>query len=370
MDLHALLTETARDHGIPVSGSIDLAKAFADPSLPAHIQHYDEWLSAGYGAQMEYLRRGRDRRANPRELFPEAQSVFSIAIPYAASACGAESAQVGPRYARYLQGSDYHETMSVLLESVLKKVSALWNAENPDSPLRWKVCVDSSAVLERTWASLAGLGWIGKNTLLIHPKYGSFLLLGEVLLNQETGHGPAPIADYCGSCTRCLKSCPTGAFPKPHTLNSNQCISYWTLEKRGTLEIPSNLKEKIGPWVAGCDLCQEACPFNWKVMRQASANTKAQHSALLQHWKELLRETAPEYRVRVKNSALNRIKDYQFSRNLAITLAHAFSEMPSEVLRDLEPEIQKRVSEETHEAAKAEWIRCLSLMPAQSSAHK
>jgi epoxyqueuosine reductase len=378
MDLHEALTEAARSLGIPLSGSVDLSLAFLDGSFQENVKHYDHWLAAGYAGRMEYLHRGRNRRADPREVFPEARSVFSVALPYSSKAAGAESFASGPRYGRYLYGEDYHEKLTELLEATLQKVATQWNALHPEAPLKWKVCVDSSAVLERSWAALAGLGWIGKNTLLIHPKFGSFLYLGEVLLNQETGHGPNPLPNFCGNCTRCLKSCPTKALPSPHTLDSNQCISYWTLEKRGKLELPEQKKTQIGSWIAGCDLCQEACPFNWKGMKasekpQTSTDEEIPNNPQaieLNQWENLLRESPHEYRARVKNSSLNRVKDYQFSRNLAITLSNAVSQISEQNRTQIEVLVRERYLSETHEVAKEEWLRCLKLTTDQSSGHK
>src|SRR5690606_9214103 len=145
------------------------------------------------------------------------------------------------------------------LEALMNRLSADWNSRL-GLTLEWKVCVDTSAVLERSWAALSGLGWIGKNTLLIHPQYGSYLFLAEVLLSVRTGEGPKPLKDYCGNCTRCLSACPTGAL-EPHWLKSQDCIAYLTLEKRGAWDKNEEFKRKMGTWVAGCDLCQEVCPF-------------------------------------------------------------------------------------------------------------
>src|SRR5204862_3603488 len=141
-------------------------------------------------------------------------SILVVALPYQKSPAGAPEPSRGPRYARYLKGADYHDTIAEKLEAVMKRVAA----QAPE--LRWKVCVDTSAELERSWAALAGLGWIGKNTLLIHPKLGSYLFLGEILLNSELDQGPAPLKDYCGNCERCLQGCPTRAFRGPRDLDA------------------------------------------------------------------------------------------------------------------------------------------------------
>lgn len=326
------------------------------------VYQYDRWLARGFSGAMEYLTRGRDRRANPALVFPGAKSVFCVAMPYSA----ASEERTGVRYARYLRGRDYHVEISEKLERVMGRVNSSWfQYERP--PLKWKVCVDTSAVLERSWAVFAGLGWIGKNTLLIHPKYGSYLLLGEVLINQETGCAPALLPDYCGHCRKCLDACPTQAFPEPRSLNSNRCISYWTLEKRGALEISEQDRRSIQSWVAGCDFCQEVCPFNSK--RHREENLLQKNGFFPGGWRELLLETEEEYRSRVNHSALKRVKPAQFSRNLAIALANAISRKPED-FDHLVPLIWKKSETETDPATKVEWSRCLALLTLRNESRR
>src|SRR5206468_412958 len=160
-------------------------------------ERYDRWLSDGRAGAMQYLERGRSRRADPRQAFAEARSVLSVALPYPKRAGGAAAPESGPRYARYINGVDYHDVIAEKLERVMRTAA---ERSGLGAELRYKVCVDTSAVLERSWAALAGLGWIGKNTLLIHPKLGSYFFIGEVLINKATGQGPRPLPNYCGHC--------------------------------------------------------------------------------------------------------------------------------------------------------------------------
>ena len=170
--------------------------------------------------------------------------------------------------------------------------------------------------MERTWGALAGLGWIGKNMMLIHPQHGSYFLLGFALLNQKVERGPSLLKDYCGSCARCLNQCPTQAFTQPRELNSNRCISYWTLEKRGPLDLDLKDRAAIGNRVAGCDVCQEVCPFNQKAEKLAIQSPASDDPLLPWTWEDLLSESVDEYKRRVSQNSLERIKPADFQRNL------------------------------------------------------
>jgi epoxyqueuosine reductase len=339
------LTSTALKHEFPVSGALDLESVLTpDGEFSEHLKRFDSWIAQDFDGEMSYLKRGRERRANPRLLLAEAKSIFCVAIPYERQAPGSTE---GPRYARYLRGRDYHEVLAERLEKMMTEVAL------HDPGLKWKVCVDTSALLERSWAALAGLGWIGKNTTLIHPRLGSYLFLGEVLINREVGKGPAPLPNYCGQCTRCLTACPTQAFVEAGSLDSRRCISYWTLEKRGTLELTNKERVAMGTWVAGCDICQETCPFNMKPAREKVAGIDPavpynlqSDSTQLREWSQLLSETPEQYKERVKNSSLNRVKPEQFSRNLAIAFLNAAQSMTQEELLELMPFIEARVGDQ------------------------
>jgi epoxyqueuosine reductase len=292
--------------GFVAAGAVDI-----DPALPhfgEHVERLDRWLGQEFHGSMEWIRRGRDRRADPRLVFPEAESVFAVLLPYTSQPIGEMDPARGVRYARYLAGDDYHADVAGRLERVLNQAKATLISD-----LRWKVCVDTSAVLERSWAYLAGLGWIGKNTLLIHPKWGSYTFIGVAFLNRKVGRGPKPVANWCGSCDRCLKSCPTQAFPQPGILNSNRCISAMTLEFRGE-QLPSEPELSTQNWVAGCDICQEVCPFNRK--RGLLEADKPLHFTHPTTFTLLEEETPEQYKARIKNSALSRVKPDQFKRNL------------------------------------------------------
>ncbi len=354
-NLHELLVEAAADEGFPLAGAVDIDPALSE--FDRHVQRYDEWLKAGYSGTMSYLGRGRNRRANPRLVFPEAKSVFCVAIPYSRKPAGVDDPGVGVRYARYIQGRDYHVEIAERLERVMQKVrDARSGCQAPS--LEWKICVDTSAVLERSWAALAGLGWIGKNTLLIHPKLGSFLFLAVILLNEETGQVPRPLRSYCGHCTRCLDACPTRAFAKPGVLDATRCISYATLEKKKAFPLDEEQRRKVGTWVAGCDICQEVCPFN----RKPAMADDSCPEPLLSDWESLLSETEQHYHKRISDSALSRVKPSQFSRNLAVALLNAFEQLPSRekiaFTKRYLAQVRSRYESEQDDFARIEWKRC------------
>lgn len=269
---------------------------------------------------MAYIARGRDRRADIKKAFAPTKSVFCVARPYPAAPAGEVDPQKGVRYARYLRGRDYHMDMTERLE----RIACVGTSAHIN--LTWKACVDTSAVLERAWAAIAGLGWIGKNAMLIHPQYGSYILLGELLLSEKLGLGPRLLPDYCGHCTRCLTACPTDAFIGPRNLDSRRCISYWTLEHRGPLELGENDRKALGNWVAGCDICQEVCPFNFKRARTETELPKNTGDATqISSWEALAREDEENYNKRVQESALKRVKPSDFRRNVELVIPQSSS---------------------------------------------
>ncbi|GAB4550349.1 MAG: tRNA epoxyqueuosine(34) reductase QueG [Anaerolineae bacterium] len=233
---------------------VGIARAEPSPRLETYLN----WIARGYHGTMGYLARD-DRLARRRDLnliLPRVQSLIMVGMDYHALNLS-ESALRDPargRIAAYAWGVDYHD----LLTARLNELSA-WIGQASDSNQR--VYVDTGAILERSHAQQAGLGFVGKNTMLIHPKRGSYFFLGEILTTALVDHYDVPHREtQCGRCTRCLAACPTNAFPAPYVLDARRCISYLTIEYKGV--IPRELRPFMGNWVMGCDVCQEACPFN------------------------------------------------------------------------------------------------------------
>lgn len=235
------------------------------PAGPApHAKQLLDWLDRGCAGDMGYMERSAESRGDPRTRFPWAKSILCVAMSYSSRITGSADTSVGHRAAEggaapgriscYAWGDDYHAVMEgpmAALEGHLRRIGAK----------ETKVYVDTGPVLERDWAALAGLGWIGKNTMLINQGMGSWLFLGVILTDLELdADEPAP--GRCGTCTGCIEACPTGALLAPYLLDSRLCISYLTIEFKGVM--PPRLRELTGAWVFGCDICQAACPWNSK----------------------------------------------------------------------------------------------------------
>jgi epoxyqueuosine reductase len=323
-----------------------------------HSAAFARWLEDGNHGSMEYLRRGLERRKDPRLVFPQARSVLAVAYPYRSQPLGSADPSQGPRFARYLEGGDYHDSMKERLTAALSQGSTRLAAIDGKA-LHFKVCVDTSAVLERTWAWLAGLGWIGKNTVLIHPTWGSYLFLAIAFLDREFGREPAPLASYCGNCRRCLDGCPTGAFVAERVLDSRKCISALTLEDRGPRPEDEAFRKRMGTWLAGCDICQEVCPFN---LRRSRKDAESAASAPIltpggDNWHELLDlEIAHGYREASRESAIARVKPEMFRRNLANALVNAIDSAPdSRNWLELLPRIERLIVDSPSSEASKSW---------------
>lgn len=222
-------------------------------SLVPDGEHFFEWLKRSYQGEMAWLEREPEKRVDPRLIFPEARSVISVAVNYYTPYEHPNDGRKG-KISRYAWGDDYHDVVKGKLRALLDWISR----ENPDAV--GKICVDTAPVMEKAWAARAGLGWLGKHSNIITKEYGSWIFLGEILLNIELEYDE-PIADHCGSCTACIEACPTDAIIEPFVVDSNKCISYATIELRSD-ELPMEISGNLNGWVYGCDICQDVCPWN------------------------------------------------------------------------------------------------------------
>jgi epoxyqueuosine reductase len=251
-ELAALAKRSARELGFVACGITDLAPSTAGPAL-------SEWLASGLHGDMRYMARQETTRREPGRAWPEALSIVVVLDSYY---CEQAVFHGDYRIARYAQGFDYHAITSRKLDGVGE---ALVAAAGHGS---WRAYVDAGPLPERELARRAGLGWVGKNTMLIHPKLGSFTFIGCLLTDLRLATDGPFEADRCGTCTRCLDACPTGAFPAPRVLDARRCVSYLTIESRGP--IPDALRPGVGDNLYGCDICQDVCPWNVR-FAQASA---------------------------------------------------------------------------------------------------
>ena len=214
-----------------------------------------EWLAEGFAGDMDYMHRHAEARRHPSSILPEVRSVVMVGMNYQAADRGQNAVGTG-KVARYARGDDYHDVLRRRLSQLLE-----WVREQVPS-CRGRGVVDTAPLLERDFARRAGLGWFGKNTMLLNKRLGSYFFLGALLLDLELQPDLVHQGSHCGSCTACLDACPTQAFPQPGQLDARRCLSYLTIELKGP--IPEPLREPLGDWVFGCDVCQEVCPWNRK----------------------------------------------------------------------------------------------------------
>lgn len=236
--------------------ALGFAEAGVCPAAPSDFAaEYRRWIDEGRHGEMGYLARNVESRLDPRALMPGARSIIMVADQYHKRGDDDPPIPSGEgRITRYARGDDYHEVMKKRLHSLCDTLRGEHDGH------QFRAFVDTAPVMEREHAARAGLGWVGKNTLLIHPRRGSWLLLGGVLTSLElTTDTPDPVPDHCGTCTRCIDACPTGAIT-PYSVDARRCVSYLTIEHRSPID--AGLREGLGDWLYGCDVCQEVCPHN------------------------------------------------------------------------------------------------------------
>ena len=228
----------------------------APAGIAPHAKAYADWVASGMAGEMAYMMRDPDRRSDLRRVLAGAQSIVVVGLSHDSVALPDDVKNDPSRglIARYAWGRDYHDLMTPRLKELAKFIR-----EESGREVASKVYVDTGAVLERDWAQQAGLGFMGKNTCLIHPRMGSWLFLGEVITNLDLEIDRPQTGVGCGTCQRCLVACPTHAFPQPYVLDARRCISYLTIELRSS--IPIELRPLMGNRIFGCDICQDVCPW-------------------------------------------------------------------------------------------------------------
>ena len=306
------IRELARECGFELAG--------AAAALPADDRaRYREWIAAGRAGEMRYLAgRRADLRDDPRNLLPSARSVICVGKlyqtpwPHTTRWTGEERGWIS----RYAWGGDYHDVIRRGLEQLDARLR-----ERAGTAFESRICVDTAPILERTYARLAGLGWIGRNTCLINQQQGSWFFLGELLVSLEIAPD-APPPDRCGTCTRCIDACPTAAIPPGGGLDAGRCISYFTIELRGA--VPQEFRAGMGAHVFGCDICQDVCPWN----RRAPMTTEPEFAPrrFAPRLEEMAALTEPEFRAMFRGTPVTRARYAGFLRNVAVAMGNAGGE--------------------------------------------
>lgn len=265
---------------------------------------YKSWIDNSFYAGMDYMARNEDKRCNPALLVEGGRSIVCVALNYYPHT---KSPEENPQFAYYAYGKDYHDVVKAKLQQLFDFIKSL----NPSAEGR--PFVDTAPVLERYWAAKAGLGFIGKNSLLIIPKRGSYFFLGELILNLDLEYDK-PLSLSCGNCTRCLDACPTKAIVAPRVVDANKCISYQTIENRGEIDevIVPNLNNRF----YGCDICQQVCPWNRYSRPHKTEEFNPSQAFLDLSFERLDNLTVEEYQVIFKGSAVKRAKYSGLKRNL------------------------------------------------------
>ncbi len=304
--------------------------AVTTPDPPPHWPTYEHWLSLGRHGSMDYLT--DSRRADLRLVLPECQSVLVLGMRYPDPKWGDKGFGPHPagRVASYAWGKDYHLLISERLNTLAEYI------DSKTGKVVQRGYTDTGPILERDLAQRAGLGWIGKNTCLIHPKMGSYFLLAEILLGTRLDPDAPFISDRCGNCTRCISACPTSCILSDRTIDARLCIAYLTIENKK--EIPIDLRSKMGKWVFGCDICQQVCPWNRFATPEHDPAFNARPGMPNPDLAAEMTLSAEEFNRRFKDSPIKRSKRQGYLRNVAVALGNSGD--PA-ALQALESAIQK-----------------------------
>ncbi|MEC4987091.1 MAG: tRNA epoxyqueuosine(34) reductase QueG [Oscillatoria sp. PMC 1068.18] len=288
---------------------VGIASIDASPEDSA-TEHLQAWLALGYQADMAWM--ANPKRFDIRACLPEVQSVICVALNYYTP----QQRSPGREYAkisRYGWGRDYHKVMQKKLKALTK-----W-LENQGEGIKARYYADTGPVQDKVWAQRAGIGWIGKNGNVITRKYGSWVFLGEILTNLVFTPD-SPHTEHCGTCTRCLEACPTKAITKPFVVDANRCIAYHTIENRAA-ELPRAIATKLDGWVAGCDICQDVCPWNQRFAQETDVTEFQPYPEnIAPKLTELAQISEEEWNRRFPASALRRIKPEMLRRNARANL--------------------------------------------------
>ncbi len=303
MTSHQTLTTTIKAKAIELGfSSVGVARA---ERLEAEGVRLKQWLSRGQHGTMEWMEKNFEKRVDPHQILPDAVSVISLALNYYSPAGHSGNPDTG-KISRYAWGDDYHIVMTSRIQQLVDCIKS----EKPDVHARFYV--DTGPVLDKAWAVRAGVGWLGKHTNVITKEFGSWVFLGEIILDLGLEYDE-PMADLCGTCTACIEACPTHAIVEPYVLDSTKCISYLTIEHKGP--IPDELKPGFENWVYGCDICQDVCPWNrfQKTTDEGAFSPRSEN--VDPRLEDLASISAEEFTRRFKKSPIKRTKREGIMRN-------------------------------------------------------
>ena len=267
--------------------------------------HLFQWLDAGYHGEMAWMERWRDQRVDPGELLPNAKSVVAVALNYFTPHRHDDRSG---KISRYAWGDDYHDVVKEKLYQLLERI------EHAAPDANGKVCIDTAPIMDKAWAVRAGLGWIGKSTNLITTDLGSWVFLGELILDIELEYNDRSVADHCGTCTACIDACPTDAITEPYVVDARKCISYATIELRDET-LPVEFDDKLDGWIYGCDVCQDVCPWNRFEKPTPEEHFEPRHGETSLDIDDVLELTPETFAARFRRSAMKRTKLTGLTRN-------------------------------------------------------
>jgi epoxyqueuosine reductase len=276
-------------------------------SLTDEGEHLREWLAKGFHGEMMWLAREPEKRTDPHVLFPGARSMLVVALNYFTENEHEEDPAKG-KISRYAWGDDYHDVVKEKLRELLDWI----RLEVPEA--EGKICVDTAPVMDKAWAVRAGLGWLGKHSNVITTDYGSWVFIGEIILNVDLEYDNEIVPDHCGSCTACLDACPTNAIVEPYVVDSRKCISYATIELRSD-KLPDEIEQNLEGWFYGCDICQDVCPWNRFEKPTEETRFEPRHGETAVELENILSFSPDQYAKRFRKSSIKRAKLLALKRN-------------------------------------------------------
>ena len=280
----------------------------AEP-LETERRHLENWLNQNYHGEMRWMEREPEKRADPKILFPEAQSIIVVALNYFTPHEHEENPDKG-KISRYAWGDDYHD----VLKEKLRELLCWIREEKPETEA--KICVDTAPIMDKAWAVRAGIGWLGKHSNVISKEFGSWFFIGEILLDLELEYDDEIMENHCGTCTACLDACPTNAIVAPYIVDSKACISYATIELRSE-ELPSEVSENLNGWLYGCDICQDVCPWNRFEKPTEETRFEPRKDNVSPDLDRIISLSHEEYIEKFRRSAMKRTKLHGLQRNAA-----------------------------------------------------